>query len=193
MKRIFSLGIPNASVISCSARNGASLATQIVRRPRFFIKLRVGRVRLHGGVLDHRHEISFFDTRSDSLKPCATSPVRSLKCSATLACAPGTMKSALRYLSKVFMNCDRAGFTGFLRIGVDRQIFVFDFDQFYCGLRGIFVFRRDRGDGFTDITHFALSKKGFILDDFAVCPGASSPVTTATTPGSSWPSRYGSS
>ena len=33
MKRIFSLGIANASVISCNARNGASLATQIVKRP----------------------------------------------------------------------------------------------------------------------------------------------------------------
>ena len=55
-------------------------------------------------------------------------------------------------------------------IGVDRQIFVFDFDQFYRSLRDIFVFRCDRRDGLADKAHFALRQKWLVFDRLAVCP-----------------------
>ena len=84
---------------------------------------------------------------------------------------PGTMKSTLRYLAKVFVDRYRARLTGFLRVGINRQIFVFDFDQLDRGLCDVFVFRRHRCHGFADVAHFALGEKRLVFDRLAVGPG----------------------
>ena len=131
----------------------------------------MGRVRLHRCVLNHRHEVFFFDDKigfSKALRDVAGAQLEVLR---DIGVRSRDDEIDFAIFGKVFVDCDRARFTGFLRVGVDRQIFVFDIDQFDRGLSDVFIFRRYRCHGFTDVAHFALSEKRFVLDRLAVSPG----------------------
>src|SRR5207249_6976174 len=70
----------------------------------------------------------------------------------------------------ILVDGPRAGFRGFLRRKIRRQIFIFDFDQSNRSLRGIFV---DSGNGcnrFSDVTHLSLSQEWSVLDGLAMNP-----------------------
>ena len=136
-----------------------------------FIPLGVGRVRLHGRVLDHRHEIFFFEDEVGFFKAFGDVAGAQLEVLGDVGVWPRDDEIDFAVFGEVFVDRDRARLTGLLRIGIDRQIFVFDFDQLDRGLRDVFVFRRDRGHRLADIAHFALGEKRLVFDRFAVGPG----------------------
>ena len=131
----------------------------------------MGRVRLHGSVLNHRHEVSFFDDKIGFSKALCDVAGAQLEVLGDIGVRSRHDEIDFAIFGKVFVDRDRARLTGFLRVGIDRQIFVFDFDQFDRGLSDVFIFRRYRCHGFADVAHFALSEKRFVLDRLAVGPG----------------------
>ncbi len=72
---------------------------------------------------------------------------------------------------KILVDRNRVRLAGLLRVGVDGQIFVFDFNELYRSLRRVFVFRGHRRYRFSDVAHLPLSQKRFVFDRFAVRPG----------------------
>ena len=72
---------------------------------------------------------------------------------------------------EIFMDSDATGLTGLFGIGINRQIFILDFDQLHGGLSRVFVLGGDRGNRFADVTNFFLSQERLVLNGFTVRPG----------------------
>ena len=70
----------------------------------------------------------------------------------------------------VFVDRDAVGFGGRFGIGVNRQVFVFDRDQFDRSLSGVFVFSRHGRHRLANETHFALGEERLVFDGLAMGP-----------------------
>ena len=127
-------------------------------------------MRLHGRVLDDRHEISFFEHEIGFLEALRDVAGAQLEMFGDVGHRALDDEFSFSVLGEVFVNFYAARLAGFLGIRIHGQIFVVDLDQFYRSLRDIFVFRCDRCDGLANKAHFALRQKWLVFHRLAVCP-----------------------
>src|SRR5262245_55500321 len=122
----------------------------------FLVELGVRRMGFHRGVLNDRNEISFTYDK-----------IRLLESNLNISGAQFEMFSDVRQvgaydeihfaiLSEIFMKRHAAGFAGFLRLGINGQIFVLDFNQFHGGLSDVLVLRCYSGHRLTNVANLTL-------------------------------------
>src|SRR5215467_14964776 len=134
-------------------------------------------------MLNHWHEISLFNDEIRFFEALRNIPGAELEVFGDVGVRPLNDKIDFAVFRKVFVDSDGVRLASLLGVGIDGEVLVLNFDELERCLRSVFVLRRHGRYGLTDIAHFALGEKWLVFDRLAVVHGASSPVTTATTPG----------